>query len=899
MANRFPLVIDTTDGNKLKELPAGDNLDLRESSIVRVQNVTALGTIDAADITVNGNRLVAQNFIDLTDTPTNYINAANKFLKVNDAGTAVEFRAFSDIGDIVVDNVEVSEGITVAPSGSGTANIGTDDNYFNRVTANEFKGDLIDGNNTRVFDASTGFISYAALQGAPTQISEFNNDIGYLLAADLDASLAGLFDEGSTFDTDIKGSVFGDDSTMIVDGIASEIVGVVNNTTITTVNLTAITSIATTAQANTFRGPADSNVAIDAQNDYDIHIGENNTGATVIFNGEADNFDFGRGTGFAEYNASTDLILRAGNRILFANTPVRFSQLTDAEAAFIVAQNGDVIYNTVQNRLQIRQNGAWVDLHKGTFDGNVTTAAGTSNFNDVVIAGDLTVQGTTTSIETTNTDITDNVITLNKGELGAGVTLTTSGIEVDRGTSPNRSLVWTENFGGKWIVTDDATFFADRIEANYLFGSLTVETDNLVMGDGDITATGTLTVGGGELVQIVSVSTDIELLPVGKVKIDGNLEVTGNTTFTGGVEAAAFKGTFVGDDSAVLIDGNNNKVVGDVSNTEIVTTTIQGRASANLNIYRGVTGTVTVGDASSGSLSVSDSGINITATAGVDINGAASGTVDIGTGATTGNVTIGKVGNTTTINGTLNAALTGDVTGDVDGNVTGNIDNTALTVGATATTIAIGNATSTTTVNGDLQLNNALIVNNLVADDSISITTATGDGNAISLGPQGTNTAINLTANSIRLFGPVTTSIAAQGGIVGDLKGSVVADDSTVIIDSVSGTVYKANIQDSGNWDTAFSWGNHATAGYITSGGEFTGDVKGSVFADDSSVMVNAVDFTMFSDVMNLTPLNAEPANLISGMLVAADGTTWDPASKAGAVSYPVFYDGAAWNALY
>ena len=63
--------------------------------------------------------------------------------------------------------------------------------------------------------------------------------------------------------------------------------------------------------------------------------------------------------------------------------------------------------------------------------------------------------------------------------------------------------------------------------------------------------------------------------------------------------------------------------------------------------------------------------------------------------------------------------------------------------------------------------------------------------------------------------------------------------------------------------------------------------------------MVNAVDFTMATDIMNLTPLNAEPGSPISGMLVAADGTSWDPASKSGAVSYPVFYDGAAWNALY
>ena len=28
MANRIPLIVDTLDDNKIKELPAGDNLDL-------------------------------------------------------------------------------------------------------------------------------------------------------------------------------------------------------------------------------------------------------------------------------------------------------------------------------------------------------------------------------------------------------------------------------------------------------------------------------------------------------------------------------------------------------------------------------------------------------------------------------------------------------------------------------------------------------------------------------------------------------------------------------------------------------------------------------------------------------------------------------------------------------
>jgi hypothetical protein len=877
MANRFPLVIDTTDGNKLKELPAGDNLDLRNSNIVRVQDVDALGTINAADITVNGNRLVAQTFINLTDTPADYIDGANKFVKVNATGDALEFRPFSDIGNIEVDEIEVA--VQIIPETTGIVNIGTNDLYFNTVVANEFKGDLIAGDDTRVFNAATGRISYAALEGAPTQVSEFTNDIGYLLAEDLDSSLAGLFDEGATFNTDIQGSVFGDDSTMIVDGVTSEVVGVINNTTITTSTLTAATAAIETTTVGTVQGKSDSNLVVDAQNDYDVVIGENNTSKTIIHNGQASGFGFETGVGIAEYSANSDLIFRAGNRIKFVATPVRFSPMTDTDAGYIVAQNGDVIYNTDQNRLQIRQNGAWIDLHKGTFDGNIATATGTSNFNDIVIAGDLTVQGTTTSIETTNTDITDNVITLNKGELGVGVSSLTSGIEIDRGTETNVTLVWDDSID-KWTIGTE-TLVAGTIEAT-LTGDIT--------GDiaGDVTSTGTSSFA------IVTISGDTTATGT----------VTSSAGFIGNVAGNVIgdvTGSVFGDDSTVLVDGNNNKVTGDVENAEVITTTVQGRNNTALNIYRGSVGSVVVGDASSGSMSVSDSGINITATAGVDIDGASTGTVNIGTGATTGNVTIGKVGNTTTIDGTLNAALTGNVIGNVTGDVTGNIDANALTIGSTdATTIAIGNSASTTTIEGTIQFTNALIANNLTADDSITITTeGNTTGEAISIGPGGSNTFINLTATNIRFFGNVTNAINATAGVVGDLKGSVVADDSTVIIDGVSGTVFKANIEDSANWDSAFGWGDHSTAGYIASGGEFTGDVKGSVFADDSSVMVNAVDFTMATDLMNLTPLNAEPANLISGMLVAADGTNWDPATKSGAVSYPVFYDGAAWNALY
>jgi hypothetical protein len=63
----------------------------------------------------------------------------------------------------------------------------------------------------------------------------------------------------------------------------------------------------------------------------------------------------------------------------------------------------------------------------------------------IVLDGNLTVMGTTTSVETTNSVIDDNIIVLNQGEGGAGVTQGTSGIEVDRGSLDNAFFVFNES----------------------------------------------------------------------------------------------------------------------------------------------------------------------------------------------------------------------------------------------------------------------------------------------------------------------------------------------------------------------------------------------------------------------------------------------------------------------
>ena len=62
------------------------------------------------------------------------------------------------------------------------------------------------------------------------------------------------------------------------------------------------------------------------------------------------------------------------------------------------------------------------------------------------LTGSLVVEGDTQNITSINTTITDNIILLNASETGAGVTLNSgkSGIEVERGTDPNVSWVFSE-----------------------------------------------------------------------------------------------------------------------------------------------------------------------------------------------------------------------------------------------------------------------------------------------------------------------------------------------------------------------------------------------------------------------------------------------------------------------
>lgn len=130
--------------------------------------------------------------------------------------------------------------------------------------------------------------------------------------------------------------------------------------------------------------------------------------------------------------------------------------------------------------------------------GTITLSTGFQQ-GSVIVTGDLTVQGSTTTVTSQNLDIRDNILTLNSGETGAGITLNDSGLEMDRGTFVNALFTFNENIQWSDPVTDTTKTggFVFKDSNNALIG---IRTNNINTGGGDLylinNGTGTVSVTG-------------------------------------------------------------------------------------------------------------------------------------------------------------------------------------------------------------------------------------------------------------------------------------------------------------------------------------------------------------------------------------------------------------------
>lgn len=129
---------------------------------------------------------------------------------------------------------------------------------------------------------------------------------------------------------------------------------------------------------------------------------------------------------------------------------------------------------------------------KSAIGGSIVLDTGPSQ-GEVRVTGDLIVAGNTVYIQATNLEVEDNIILLNKGETGNGVTEGYSGIEIDRGFSspgvenPFPSFRFDETANG-WEILERAGNVISYNNSSLKVRQIT--TDSTTDG-GDLTLIGT------------------------------------------------------------------------------------------------------------------------------------------------------------------------------------------------------------------------------------------------------------------------------------------------------------------------------------------------------------------------------------------------------------------------
>ena len=177
-----------------------------------------------------------------------------------------------------------------------------------------------------------------------------------------------------------------------------------------------------------------------------------------------------------------------------------------SNATIAIGQDVSTTANVTFNDVQV----------DGTLSSDDITAATMTASGNVVVQGNLTVNGTTTTVNSNTVEIGDSVLTLNSDE--TGTPSQNGGFEIERGTATNVSFLWDEAVD-KWTL-GTATLVAGTVEAD-VTGDLTGN----VTGDvtGDLTGNAD-TASALQTARTITVAGD----QAGSVSFDGSADVTIN-----------------------------------------------------------------------------------------------------------------------------------------------------------------------------------------------------------------------------------------------------------------------------------------------------------------------------------------------------------------------------------
>ena len=198
-------------------------------------------------------------------------------------------------------------------------------------------------------------LTYPKTDGQPGQVLG-TNGTGQLVWSDVVAGFTGNYNDLTNKPT-IPTTIF---DLGITDGTSNQVLktdgaGHLSWITISTNNLGNITvsgsTLNTTDPAIVFTPTATFNGTVNVSTNLNV----TNTVTAAEFTSTA--------TGVPTISSSTNINLDAVGKVDVVQGPIRMARFTTSARNAILAQNGDMIYNTDTNKFQGYANGAWVDLH--------------------------------------------------------------------------------------------------------------------------------------------------------------------------------------------------------------------------------------------------------------------------------------------------------------------------------------------------------------------------------------------------------------------------------------------------------------------------------------------------------------------------------------------------------